>query len=392
MPVVTLPRLLLVSLSLLILGLGGWLLWEWWRGLDVRLADGLVHHVRGPRFELYLGAGLIAWSFLGRFVVLALLPARKSEPAGSEARNAPAESAFVRGADGSALHVESFGAAGAPTLILTHGWGLNSTAWFRARRALADRFRVVTWDLPGLGRSGSPKDGRFTIDRFAADLGEVVRWTGADRVLLVGHSIGGMTTLTLWRDCPADLKARIAGMTLVDTTHRDPLQTMWLWPLWRALRWPVIEPMCWTTIVLWPLAWLANWQGYLSGAAQLGMRLTGFGKDATRGDVDLAARLAATGSPAVQAKGNLAMFRWAATDTVATIDAPVLAICGTSDIVTLPAASETIVRLAPRARLLSVPGAGHMGFLENAPAYNGAIAAFADEVFTPARPTPAAIA
>ena len=150
-------------------------------------------------------------------------------------------------------------------------------------------------------------------------------------------------------------------------------------PLWRALRWPLIEPMSWITIALWPFVWLANWQGY-PAAPPVGDALDGFRPLATRADVDFTARLAAKGSPAVQAKGNLAMFRWAATEVLAAIDVPVLAVCGTSDIVTLPAASETIVRLAPGSPSERA-GAGHMGSLETAPAYNQAIVAFADEVF-----------
>ena len=171
----------------------------------------------------HLGAGLLAWSFLGRFLVLACFAAGKDEP-----REERGEARIVHAPDGSALNVESFGRADGPTLVFTHGWGLNSTAWGRARRDLAARYRLVTWDLPGLGRSKPPKDGRFTIDRFAEALGAVVQSTGADRVVLVGHSIGGMTTQTVWRACPAELKAKIAGLVLLDTTHENPLMTMWL--------------------------------------------------------------------------------------------------------------------------------------------------------------------
>lgn len=190
-----------------------------------------------------------------------------------------------------------------------------------------------------------------------------------------------MTTQTFWRACPEDLRQRVAGVVLVDTTHEDPLRTMWLSPLWRALRWPVIEPMMWLTILLSPLVWLSSWQGYLSGSNQLVMRLTGFGRFATRGQVDFTARLACKGSPGVQAKGNLAMFRWKATEVLPTIHVPVLVLAGTKDIVTLPSASKLIADKAPRARLIQIEGAGHMGFMEQAEAYNEAIAAFADEVF-----------
>ena len=134
------------------------------------------------------------------------------------------------------------------------------------------------------------------------------------------------------------------------------------------------------TIALSPLAWLSSWQGYLSGSNQLAMRLTGFGRYATRGQVDFTARLACKGSPGVQAKGNLAMFRWKATEVLASIPVPVLVLAGSKDIVTLPQASQTIASRASKARFVEIEGCGHMGFMERADAYNREIAAFVGSV------------
>ena len=375
MPIISLPKLVLSLISLFILA-AVYLLWSWLRGYDVRLATGAVQHVNGPGWRLYAALGLFAWSFLGRFVVLLFMPAGPDEP--REARG-PARS--VTAPDGSVLHVESFGPEGAPTLVLTHGWGLNATAWWYTRKALESRFRLVVWDLPGLGRSKPPASGKFRIDGFAEALGAVVQSTGRGPVVLVGHSIGGMTTQTFWRACPEAVKRQVVGVVLVDTTYEDPIRTMWLSPLWRALRWPVLEPMMWLTVALGPIVWLSSWQSYLSGSSQIAMRLTGFGRYATRGQVDFTARLACKGSPGAQAKGNLAMFRWNATEIAASLPVPLLALAGDKDIVTLPRASETIVERAPRGRLVRVEGAGHMGFMERATPYNEAIAAFAEEAF-----------
>jgi pimeloyl-ACP methyl ester carboxylesterase len=101
--------------------------------------------------------------------------------------------------------------------------------------------------------------------------------------------------------------------------------------------------------------------------------------------VDFTARLAAKGSPGVQAKGNLAMFRWKATEVLPTIDVPLLVLAGTKDIVTLPSASRQISEAAPHARLIEIDGGGHMGFMERAEAYNEAIIDFAEEIFATAR-------
>jgi pimeloyl-ACP methyl ester carboxylesterase len=379
MPVVTFPRLLFSLISWAILIGGAYLLWSWFHGVYVVDDRAVAHHFRGPAWRLYAGCALLAWSFLGRFVVLLFMPAGRNEP-----REERAEGRMIAAPDGSMLRVESFGRQEAPTMVLTHGWGLNSTAWWYTRKALGDRFRLVTWDLPGLGRSKPPTDGRFTIDRFAAALGAVVDEAGAGPLLLVGHSIGGMTTQTFWRAAPEALKRRVVGVVLVDTTYEDPIRTMWLSPLWRALKAPVIEPMMWLTVALSPLMWLSSWQSYLSGSSQIAMRLTGFGHHATRGQVDFTARLTCKGSPGVQAKGNLAMFHWSAEEVLPAIPVPTLVLTGSKDIVTLPEASRRIAAATPSARLVELEGAGHMGFMERADAYDREIAAFADQCFTAA--------
>ncbi len=386
MPIITFPRFLLSLVSLAILFGGIYLAWGWYDGYDVLYRDGSLVHFRGEPWRLYIALGLVGWSFLGRFLVLLFIPAGRTDP-----REERSHAHVVTAPDGAVLHVETLGSQSAPTIVLTHGWGLNADAWWYTKHALAERFRVVVWDLPGLGRSKSPKDGKFTIDRFAQALGAVVQSTGPGPVLLVGHSIGGMTTQTFWRACPAALRQRVNGMVLVDTTHENPLHTMRLSWLWQALRWPAIEPMSWLTILFSPLVWLFSWQGYLSGSNQLAMRMTGFGRFATRGQVDFTARLACKGSPGVQAAGNLAMFRWKATEVLPTIDVPILILTGTKDIVTLPRASELIAEAAPNTRLIRIDGAGHMGFMERSEVYNEAIAVFAAKVFAELRCNPSVL-
>jgi pimeloyl-ACP methyl ester carboxylesterase len=375
LPILSLPKFLLPGLGLAILIGAIWLLRDWWVGLDIGDSAGVLHHVHGPTRELIAGLVLLSWSVLGRPVVLMFIRGASDEP-----RHQRTQGRTVVAPDGSSLHVEEYGRQGAPVLVLTHGWGLDSTVWAYARRSLSDGFRLVVWDLPGLGRSHGPADGRYSIDRFAEALGAVVRSVEAERVVLVGHSIGGMTTLTFWRACPEDLKRRVAGLALVDTTYQNPLRTMWLRPLWTAVQKPLIEPVNHLTVWLSPLVWLSSWQGYLNGSNQLAMRLTGFGRFATRWQVDHVARLASKGSPAVQAKGNLAMIHWSMAEHLPQIDVPTLVLAGDRDIVTLPAASEHIGGAAPRAQTTVVPGCGHMGFMERHDAYNSEIAAFAGRV------------
>lgn len=378
MPVLTLPRLLLTLVSLAVLGAAVYLLWTWGQGRAVLGPDGVWRHVHGPAWALYTGGALLAWSFLGRFVILALIPGGPDPAAHDRARQT------LRAADGAAVAVEVSGRADGPPLVFTHGWGLDSSAWAWLCAGLADRFRIVVWDLPGLGRSDRPK-GRLSLEALADALAVVLEATVERPAILAGHSIGGMVIQTLFRTHPDLARDKVAGVVLLNTTYDNPLHTMWLSPLWRALQKPVLEPMAWLTVALSPLAWLTNWQSYLSGSAQLAMRLTGFGRHPTRRQVDLAALLSTRNSPAVQARGNLAMFHWSSEEGLKSIRCPMLVIAGGKDIVTLPAAGEVICSRVPGARLWLSEGAGHLGPMEAAGAYAREIALFAETALRTSR-------
>jgi len=68
--------------------------------------------------------------------------------------------------DGSVLRGVLWSSDGQP-IIMSHGWGPNSAVWYYAKRQLSDRFRVIVWDLPGLGKSSKPKT-RITRRKICA--------------------------------------------------------------------------------------------------------------------------------------------------------------------------------------------------------------------------------
>src|SRR4051812_37708413 len=99
------------------------------------------------------------------------------------------------------------------------------------------------------------------------------------------------------------LRNPVAGVVLLHTTHTNPLKTMILSGLLQALQRPVLEPGMKLAIALQPLAWMLNWQSYLSGSAHLAQRL-GYGKFVTRSQLEHTTLLATRNSPAVLARGN----------------------------------------------------------------------------------------
>jgi pimeloyl-ACP methyl ester carboxylesterase len=91
--------------------------------------------------------------------------------------------------DGMKIHSSTSG-QGPRTVILVHGYTCDETTWSEQVPALAKEYRVVTLDLPGHGKSDSPKDGRFSMDLFARAVEAARAEINAGRVVLVGHSLG----------------------------------------------------------------------------------------------------------------------------------------------------------------------------------------------------------
>lgn len=91
--------------------------------------------------------------------------------------------------DGLNIHSTVTG-SGAKTVILVHGYTCDETTWTEQVPALAKQYRVVTLDLPGHGKSDLPKVDDFSMDLFARAVEAVRAEVNADRVVLVGHSMG----------------------------------------------------------------------------------------------------------------------------------------------------------------------------------------------------------
>jgi pimeloyl-ACP methyl ester carboxylesterase len=119
------------------------------------------------------------------------------------------------------LHVEVNGPDDAPvTIIFCHGYALNQDSWHYQRRDLAGVARLVFWDQRGHGRSGRAAGQPVTVDQTGGDLDAVIGSVAAEssRVILVGHSMGGMTIMALAGQHPELFGSRVAGVVLIATT------------------------------------------------------------------------------------------------------------------------------------------------------------------------------
>ena len=109
--------------------------------------------------------------------------------------------------------------SGAPALVFVHGWSCDRTYWREQMNAFAVRYPVVAIDLAGHGESGVGRS-TWTMPAFGDDVVAVVEHLGLDRVVLVGHSMGGDVVT----EAALRLGDRVGGVVWVDTyqTLEDP--------------------------------------------------------------------------------------------------------------------------------------------------------------------------
>jgi len=105
------------------------------------------------------------------------------------------------------------------TVVLSHGYALTLDSWHYQRLALRGRYRLVLWDQRGHGRSGTGPHGSSTIDQVGADLAAVIEEVAPEGPLvLLGHSMGGMTVMSLAALRPDLFAERVWGVGLVSTS------------------------------------------------------------------------------------------------------------------------------------------------------------------------------
>lgn len=103
------------------------------------------------------------------------------------------------------------------TIVFCHGIGTNAEMWVNWLPVLAERHRLVRFDLRGFGRSGTfPGAAGWSLDGLADDVLAVADASGTDRFHLVGESTGGTVALHL----AVRGEDRLTGITASNAAHR----------------------------------------------------------------------------------------------------------------------------------------------------------------------------
>jgi pimeloyl-ACP methyl ester carboxylesterase len=279
--------------------------------------------------------------------------------------------------------------SGQATLVFVHGYALNLDCWHFQRAAFRGKRRMVFYDQRSHGRSDRSERDAANIDQLGRDLKAVLdRLVPTGPVVLVGHSMGGMTIMALAEQHPELFGDRVVGAALISTTAGG------LRP--HRILGGYIPDVVGSTLAPRLVAGLARAPELVDSArrrgSNIGYLVTGafaFGDDVPASYVEFVDQMLAGTSFQV-----LAEFfpTFEALDKYHVLQAfervPTTILCGTKDQLTSVGHSRTMTERRPGARLVESQGAGHMVILERAEKVNAALEALVEEAES--RPTGAA--
>jgi pimeloyl-ACP methyl ester carboxylesterase len=287
------------------------------------------------------------------------------EPFGA-LRGTPAE---VIADDGVVLQADICGPPDAPvTIVFCHGYTLSQEVWHYQRTGLESGARLVFWDQRSHGRSGRGEPGNVSIGQLAQDLAAVLAATaaGPGPVVLVGHSMGGMTIMALAGQRPELFGSKVIGVVLISTTAHLVDATSWLPPLLRPVA-RLAGPSLLRGSARGRRAALTERIRQAGGdLAFLSTRFIAFADpDVSPTVVDFLERVIRATPIDVVADFYLALLEHdqrAALPVLGKV--PVVVITGENDRLIPAAQSAELAAAIPGARLVRVPGAGHVVILE----------------------------
>lgn len=237
-------------------------------------------------------------------------------------------------------------------ILFVHGFPLNKSMWKAQLASLSRHYRCIAPDLRGHG-SSQDVPGTYTVDILAEDLKGLLNRLGIRRVTLVGFSMGGYVAFAFYRKYPGSVRSLVLADTRPQPDSPEAKQGR--------------ETTAQTVL--------------REGGAGTAKTLTGrMLAPASQQKSALVQSVQAimTSTPVNGWVGDLRGLaaRPDSMDTLAKITCPTLILVGDQDTVTPPADSKLMADRIKGAKLVTIPGAGHLSPLEQPRAFNKALREF----------------
>jgi pimeloyl-ACP methyl ester carboxylesterase len=235
-----------------------------------------------------------------------------------------------------------------PAVLLGHGYSATGRMWDGQRRALGDRYRIISWDMRGHGQTESPADpAQYSAALTVGDVRELLRHCGVERAVVGGLSLGGYVALAFYLAHPEMVRA----LVICDSG-----------PGYRN----AVARAAWNTRAQVRAAELeAKGLDALAGRSREMREAMGQHRSAH--------------GLAHAARGMLAQEGSQVIDGLAAVRVPTLIVVGDQDQPFL-APSEYMAKKIPGARLAVIPGAGHSSNLDQPEIFNRVLRNFLDQL------------
>jgi pimeloyl-ACP methyl ester carboxylesterase len=268
--------------------------------------------------------------------------------------------------DGVDLTVREVGPEHAPlTVVFSHGFCLRMGAFYFQRERLEKEWgpqvRMVFYDQRGHGQSAEASPDSYTIEQLGKDLETVLSVTAPKGpVVLVGHSMGGMTVLSHARQFPRRYRNRIVGVALISSAAEGVARSQ----VAEILKNPALEAVRFA--VRYAPKTVHRTRGAAKSVIAPILRAASYGDAKVSPSVVAFSEKMMHGTPIVTLVEFLHALEVhdedAALQTLAKV--PTLIACGSRDLITPVEHSEAMAARLPKCELVIVEGAGHLVQLE----------------------------
>lgn len=262
--------------------------------------------------------------------------------------------AFAR-IGGVRIAYDDHGPRGAPAVVFGHSLATARGVWAGQAARLADRFRVVAFDLRGHGES-DVVDAPTGLPELADDVAGLIRALDLAPAVYVGLSVGGMVGQHL----ALEHGGLLAGAALCCTTGRTPPEAR---PLWRerieAVRAGGMETQVAPSLERWFTA------PFRAERPEI---------------VDAVAAMIRATPPVGFIRTCEAIMELDTLDRLGEARIPTLVLSGEKDPGTPPAVGRALAEAIPGAEFAIIPNAAHQAMLERPDAFEAALFPFLERV------------
>jgi pimeloyl-ACP methyl ester carboxylesterase len=260
------------------------------------------------------------------------------------------------------------------TLVLVHGYALSLDCWHFQRKHFRNKMRMVLYDQRSHGRSSRSEGGLCRVPQLADDLLQVLdEVVGDGPVVLVGHSMGGMTIMRLALTHPELFGTRIRGVALFSTAAGEMADYSPIRGLPGRTFGRIAQP---TMAALNRIPEVVE-RGRTAGS-DLSFVFTkkgSFGSDVPPSYVEFMNQMLGQTPMSVVSDFYPAfaeLDEYEAFNVLATVETAVIG--GEDDVITPIKHTDKIIELLPGADVRRLPECGHMGIIEHHDIFNGVLA------------------